>query len=336
MATVRYQDLKFRPWVLGMIAQANEICAEYAAQGYSLTIRQLYYQLVARGIIQNEELAYKRLIDQINKARLAGLLDWDYVVDRTRSLKGLSHWDDPSEIIASAASSYRVDLWANQPNYVEIWVEKEALAAVVERVAQRWDVPYFSCRGYGSQSEVRRAGLRLAQQRNEGKDVHIIHLGDHDPSGIDMTRDIIDRLELFSDAHTVGNKTLTVNRIALNMDQIEEHKPPPNPAKLTDSRVGGYIENYGRQSWELDALNPTIIGGLIEETLSPLIDDDQWGDDLARTEQGQSLLLDVSNNWDKLSDFALSEGLEYLGDPMTVDEMDTGEADDPEDLKWLL
>ena len=261
---------------LSVVERANAICADYAAQGYDLTLRQLYYQFVARGFIPNTQQSYKRLGDIVNRGRLAGLVDWDYIVDRTRNLQALSHWSTPAEIIRDAARGFNLDKWATQPTRVEVWVEKEALAGVVGQAGEREDCAYFSCRGYVSQSELWGAAQRLGGYVEAGQRVVVLHLGDHDPSGIDMTRDIEDRLEKFtmrdylanhredfgdtvmvSDvlramAERVGGSwpstpAIEVRRIALNMDQVEEFDPPPNPAKLTDSRIAGYLERYGRR-----------------------------------------------------------------------------------------
>ncbi len=148
--------------------------------------------------------------------------------------------------------------------------EKDALVGIAERICRKLDVSYFSCRGYTSQSEMWAAGMRLKEYAEErGQTPVIIHLGDHDPSGIDMSRDITDRLELF-----MGG--MEINRIALNMDQVRKYNPPPNPAKITDSRAEGYIKKHGRESWELDALDPKVLTDLIEKTVLSYRDDDEW------------------------------------------------------------
>ena len=124
----------------------------------------------------------------------------------------------------------------------------------------------------------------------------MIHLGDHDPSGIDMTRDIGDRLALF-DAET------TVRRIALNMNQVEAYSPPPNPAKLTDARANGYITRYGNQSWELDALDPTTLDALITSTIDEFRDPEQWETDTAAMEADRELLNEAANRWHEIADY---------------------------------
>lgn len=269
MPKIAYKDVKFRSESLTLIDTANAIISEYDEEGYDLTLRQLYYQLVARGYIENTMNSYKRVGSVINDARLSGLIDWNSVTDRTRNLRRNSHWDSPGEIIRTAVSQYAIDTREDQPNYIEVWVEKEALVEVVAKACRSLDVPYFACRGYVSQSEMWAAAMRFKEKAVEGKEPHIIHLGDHDPSGIDMTRDIVERMELF-EAYT------EVHRIALNLDQITTYNPPPNPAKITDSRCNGYMKMYGNESWELDALNPKAIKDLIQHEISRLTDWDKF------------------------------------------------------------
>lgn len=328
MAKIRYEDWSPQADALDVIAQAETIATEYAAQGYDLTLRQMYYQFVARDLIPNTDRSYKRLGSILNKARMGGLFDWDWMVDRTRNLAGVGSYRTPQRWLNDLARGFDVDHWADQDYYVEVWVEKEALAGVVERAADPWDVPYFSCRGYVSQSELWGAGQRLGDKAREGKEVLVLHLGDHDPSGIDMTRDIVDRLNLFVRQDTVIEEVdearqagvdmdddwrdealdrvlavttrLEVRRIALNMDQVEEYGPPPNPAKLTDSRVAGYIEAHGRQSWELDALDPATLDALIQDNIRGVVDLDAWEvrDEEASIERGR--LAEIARRYEEI------------------------------------
>lgn len=259
-----YVEKDFRQTSLDLIYKINDIIDEYSSQGYSLTLRQVYYQLVARAYIENTERSYKNVGSLINDARLAGLIDWDAIVDRTREVRISSHWNSPSEILESALYSYRKDIRIDQPNYIEVWVEKDALISIVENIAKRLDVPCFSCRGYVSQSEMYAAAQRFIDE-SDRENRYILHLGDHDPSGKDMTRDIEDRMELFG-------AYVEVKRLALNWDQIEQYNPPENPTKLTDTRATGYINEFGYSSWELDALEPRVIEDLIIHEIGELTD----------------------------------------------------------------
>lgn len=290
MPRVCYQDKNFQRKTLAVIAAANAIIDEYAAQGFRLTLRQLYYQFVARDLLPNEQRQYKRLGSIVSDGRLAGLIDWHAIEDRTRNLKSLSHWEDPAEIIDGAADSYAVDKWEDQPCRIEVWIEKEALAGVFQGVCEELDVPFFSCRGYTSQSEMWSAAQRLRIYQREGQDPVVLHFGDHDPSGIDMTRDIRERLELFG-------AYVHVHRLALNRDQVDEHRPPPNPAKVTDSRFEAYLLAHGAQSWELDALEPQVLTDIVRARVENLRDDRLWNLAVAREEQGTELLERAAGRW---------------------------------------
>lgn len=266
MPKIQYKEINFRNKSLELIELVNSVIDEYRQQGYELTLRQAYYQLVARGYIANNERSYKNIGNLINDGRLAGLIDWHAITDRTRFIRCKSHWDKPEDVISSAKYSYCLDKWKDQPNYVEVWVEKDALIDIVSQACSSIDTPHFSCRGYTSQSEMWTAAQRFRNQNNWREGCYIIHLGDHDPSGIDMTRDIQERLEMFG-------ANVKVKRVALTMEQVQTYNPPPNPAKITDSRCGKYIDQYGDESWELDALEPQMLTNLIHNEVTALRDD---------------------------------------------------------------
>jgi hypothetical protein len=268
MPKICYKNFNFRPATISIIRMANEIIAEYAQQGFDLTLRQLYYQFVSRDIIPNTQKDYKNLGSIINDARLAGLIDWETIVDRTRELRSLSHWDGPEDIIKAVSEQFNVDRWAEQSYRPEVWIEKDALVGVFERVCRELDVPLLSCRGYTSQSEMWGASQRLRRWKHNGQKPIIFHFGDHDPSGKDMSRDITDRLEMF----TGGG--LKFERLALNMDQVRQYDPPPNPAKITDSRANAYINEFGNESWELDALEPVVLEALVRSAIEGIVDQD--------------------------------------------------------------
>jgi hypothetical protein len=319
-----YEGTNFKPATLDIIDHANDICAEYAAQGFDLTLRQLYYQFVSRDLLRNKQSEYNRLGNIINDARLAGMLDWDYIVDRGRFVRSLSHWSSPESVIDSAAASFRTDLWRTQPTRVEVWIEKDALSGVIGPACTQLDVPYFACKGYVSQSEMWAAAQRLQRHLDQGQAVTVLHLGDHDPSGIDMTRDIQSRLDLFTRGdqirklvdrapegehtsyvkeHWDPDRRIEVKRIALTMAQIEEYDPPPNPAKVTDSRFADYERIYGDESWELDALDPTTLAALIREHVGDIVDDERMELAVAEETTQRELVTAVSDRWDEVVAF---------------------------------
>jgi hypothetical protein len=303
MPKIKYQDIKLGQKSLDLIDTCNQIIAEYTAQGYILTLRQLYYQTVARGIIPNKQSEYKRIGSIINDGRLAGLIDWSALEDRTRNLESVSHWDSPEQIIRAVANQYAIDKWDTQDIRPEVWVEKEALAGVVDRICTQLDVAHFSCRGYVSQSEMWVAAQRFIKYAKNGQATHIIHLGDHDPSGIDMSRDITERIRMFMARHGYGAKWFDFTRIALNMDQVQQYNPPPNPAKSTDSRFQGYMDEHGDESWELDALEPRVLSDLIRDKVAEIRDDEAYEERKDEEDNQKKQLETVSDHWDAVTEF---------------------------------
>jgi hypothetical protein len=340
VARVQYIEKSFQRTGQYIIYWAERICAENAAQGYSMTLRQLYYQFVAQDLFpddwtftwtgtrwvkdpngtKNATPNYDKLGVILNEARLAGYLDWDYLVDRTRNLEQNPHWSGPQPLLRAAAKQFMVDRWADQDYYLEAWIEKDALVGVLEDACPDLDVPFFSCRGYTSQSEMWSAAQRIGEKINEGKRVRIIHLGDHDPSGVDMSRDIHERISLFvaQDLGLEGPKgrqddigwytgaltdSFEVDRIALNMDQVRQYNPPPNPAKLTDSRAGDYVARYGYESWELDALSVADLVQLVKDAVDGYVDEDRMEEQVEREDEIKGVLSQVAGRYQDVAKF---------------------------------
>lgn len=276
-----------------VIQQARDIIDEYSEQGFTLTLRQLYYQFVARGLRENSDKSYDALGRIIARAREAGMLPWDGIEDRNRDTTIWRIEEDESMALDGVEARFAMDFWSPQDTYVELWVEKDALVAVVERPCDEYRVPFLACKGYLSSSEAWRAGRRFRSALRQGKKAVLIHLGDHDPSGIDMTRDNSDRIDMFARSEGVE-----VRRIALNRDQIDLYKPPPNPTKMTDKRAKKYIAEHGKTSWELDALPPQVIHDLITNEVNKYIDPDIWARTREREEKGRELLAALTDEWD--------------------------------------
>lgn len=282
MAKEAYKEQNFKPQSLRLISIMDGVIREYRDQGYDLTVRQLYYQLVARGYIENTLRSYKNVASLINDAKMAGHLDWDAIVDRTREFITRSHWTSGGQILRASSNQYHEDLWNNQDFRCFVIVEKEALVGVLEDTCKEYDIPLLAARGYPSGTVLREfAKEHLLPSLRGSQGVRILHLGDHDPSGIDMTRDIAERLEIF----TYGQVSyLEVKRIALTMEQVEEINPPENPAKTTDSRFEQYRQAFGDSSWELDALSPAYLNDLLEGEIKQDLDEDLWQERLDRVE----------------------------------------------------
>jgi hypothetical protein len=343
VARTQYESKKISPDRRAVIDQANAICAQYAEQGLVLTLRQLYYQFVARDLVPNEQREYDRLGDICRDARMAGLMDWDYLIDRTRNLMSWKNYKGPQEALKELAEKYHRDFWAPQHQRIEVWVEKDAAIGVVESVCSANHVPYFSCRGYSSMSEMHEAAQRIRWHIEAGNQVTILHIGDHDPSGLDMTRDIQDRLRQFISRDWAGihmgagswtrgeirqsmidhmlekgwevngrtglTAPWSVNRIALNVDQINRYNPPPNPAKTTDARFQRYVDETGlTDSWELDALEPSVMQDLIQDSIDAIRDDSVWADEEYKAALEKQALEGITNWWDEVASFVTQKG----------------------------
>ena len=296
MPKICYVSKRFNRSSSIIIDLANAIIDEYASQGFDLTLRQTYYQFVARGYIANKDSEYKRLGSIISDARLAGLIDWSSIVDRTRNLRSNSHWDDPAGIIESAAQSFAIDKWSDQPYRPEVWIEKDALVGILETACKPLDVPFFSCRGYTSISEMWAAAQRLLGYQDDKQKPVILHLGDHDPSGIDMSRDIQDRLETFG-------VMVEFHRIALNIDQVKRYHAPPNPAKATDARFSDYELQFGAECWELDALDPVTLSTLIQDNIKAIRKGRKWKAREIEEARGREKIAGIAQRWDDVQEF---------------------------------
>lgn len=263
----------------------NGILDEYVKDGFRLTLRQLYYQLVARDIIANEHREYVRLSNILKKGRMAGVVDWDAIEDRIRRpQRPYWAWDIP-DALEDTYKQFRINRQVGQEKTVEIWVEKDALSGVLSRVTSKYHVRLMVNRGYSSVTAMYRASRRF---QREG-DV-ILYFGDHDPSGLDMIRDIKDRLWEFG-------KDVEVIPVALTMEQIKQYNPPPDPAKVLDPRADWYMSRFGHQSWELDALTPKVLMSLAEDALLEHIDEELYLDMVKEEEHLKAQLRSIIDNY---------------------------------------
>lgn len=297
--------IRFGPETGALLVKVGDIIEDYEARGYKMTLRQLYYQLVASGEISNNIQEYNKLKDIVKRGRLGGYIDWESIEDRTRNLEEVQTWDTPEQLVRACRKSFRLDVWAKQDKALEVWIEKDALVGNIEDTCDELRIPYLSCRGYTSISEMWVGARRITQRILDRKQTTLIlHFGDHDPSGIDMTRDIRERLSMFINGNINFSHSTDfvqpVLRVALNMDQIEEFGPPPNPAKLTDSRAADYVETFGPDSWELDALDPDTLNALIRENWEEFVDHDVWNASLAEEETERETLQYVEDNFERI------------------------------------
>lgn len=261
----QFKEVHFRPDSRSLIETCNQIINNYLGQGLRLTLRQLYYQLVTRNIIPNREQAYKGLGNLVSDGRLCGLIDWGAIEDRVRVPRTPNEFTDLKHLVEVALRSYRLPRWEGQDYYVELWVEKDALSGVLAPLANEYHITLMVNRGYSSQSAMYEAAGRFVSESSK-KLCKLLYLGDHDPSGEDMVRDIQDRLNL------MALNQVDVEKIALTMDQVTTYNPPPNPAKMTDSRARNYVAVHGASSWEVDALPPEVLQRLVRVSIEEYLD----------------------------------------------------------------
>lgn len=292
-----YVELKnFRPDTKRLLGTIIAIVTEYQEQGYRMTLRQLYYQLVSRDVIPNKQKEYARLSSLLTDARMMGLIDWDFIEDRIRVPKIHADFADIPELIQAALASYRRDRWSDQNKYVEVWVEKDALSGVLAPVTDEYHVRLLVNRGYSSVTAMHDASKRFKYAENQGKECHLLYLGDHDPSGEDMVRDIRHRLDVFG-------CDVQVEKIALTMEQIQQYNPPPNPAKMSDSRAQAYVAEHGDESWELDALPPNVLDKLLRDNLNRHIDMEKYQAMIALEAKEKEKLEAIADGFDAAGDF---------------------------------
>lgn len=320
MPKIKYENIALRTKAIAFLEVCNKLIESYQRQGYQITLRQLFYRLVAKKLFPADQLytlipgtnKWKRDLEHgtmncqpnydwlgvtLSNGRRAGLIDWEAIVDRTRFLRPPNTWDSPGGIIQACANQFEVDRWKDQTSYVELWFEKDALLSVFERASENKQLPIFSNRGYVSDSSVWEAAQRIIRLTRDGRKSHILHFGDHDPSGLDMTRDVEERLNLFG-------AFPKIHRLALNMDQIEKYSPPPDPAKPQDSRYAQYVEEFGEECWELDALEPDVLVKLVDSKVSRWIDVKKWKAALEREEEGKAELQLVATHWEPCLELA--------------------------------
>ena len=268
--------MPLRKQSLDLIDRCKEIIKDYEIEGYKLTLRQLYYQLVSQNIIENKESSYKSLGKIITKARKKGLLEIDCLEDRSRSINEIVHWSDYQHGIQSLLNQFKLDLWLLQPYRPIVLIEKEALSGVIESLMRKLRVDFIACKGYLSLSFINELYNKITDvfdKKEYSQKVIFFYMGDHDPSGLDMPRYIKESLDQLNG---YNNLYYEFKSLGLNKQQIREYKLAPNPAKQTDSRFKSYKKIHGFKSWELDALNPKVINNIFKKEIENLIDQDKF------------------------------------------------------------
>jgi hypothetical protein len=277
-----------------VLQHALAIAEEYRRGGLSLTVRQMYYQFVARGLLPSGQRVYKRIVKILSDARYDGRFGLDLIEDRTRTMHPGDFTRNDCDHTAAMPQAERWirqmprlllarDRWYGQPVHVSVWVEKEALAGIFEPTCTDLGVSWMACKGNPSVSSLWAWVKSAAQARelmhtrhgclHEEERAVILYFGDHDPTGFVIPRAAEASVARLSRAGGLP-LDVEVKRVALNMDQIQQYDPPPFWAKTTDSRYQGYVDEHGtEEAWELDALDPSVLRDLIEAEVGALFDD---------------------------------------------------------------
>lgn len=311
MAKIKFADYRLSAASLERIDDINEIGQEYLDIGQKITLRQLYYQLVSRDYIPNKQTEYSKLSTLTTKGRMAGLIDWDLIEDRLRKPETPYFVKDIADALEDTLYQYRLNLQVNQPYKVIVIVEKDALSGVLERVTKKYMIPLLVNRGYGSCTVMK---MLYDIFRKDGRPAIILYIGDHDPSGLDMIRDVFSRVSEFQSR---GSISLEIRHIALTKLQIKQYAPPPNPAKLKDPRADKYIAEHGSVSYEVDALRPPVLTQILDDAIRDLLDMDLFNEMLREEERQKYVLSELieqinsSSDEDESSDFNEDEEDEY-------------------------
>lgn len=259
-----------------IIDQAHEILSDV----HPMTVRQVYYQLVSRQVIENTRSRYQAVSDALVDARLEGVIPWEWIEDRLRVPRAVQMWDNLSEFAEVVRQAYRRDVWATQPIYLEVWLEKDALSGIFIDTLSRYGVTLNVGRGYDGWSSIRNAAERFGT----GEDTNILYFGDFDPSGEDMVRSMRDRLA------QLGSKPDIV-KVSLTKKDVLRYNLPPNFTKETDTRRNAFVELHGDVSVELDALPANILRSRLIEEVEKLMDLEALAEVLSQDDQDRDQIV---------------------------------------------
>jgi hypothetical protein len=226
------------------------------------TVRQVFYQASVRGLVDKTEQSYKLICRLLVDMRRDHDLPFDWIADSTRWQRKPSTHSSLAAMLNRSQQTYRRALWDDQDAYVEIWLEKEALAGVLYGTTYDWDVPLMVTKGYPSVSFLYSAAEQIASVE---KPTFIYYFGDHDPSGCDIDRFVEQELRRYAPAADI-----TFERVAVLREQIQQLSLPTRPTKRTDSRA----RNFDGASVEVDAIHPEVLRGICEECITEHVDDE--------------------------------------------------------------
>lgn len=276
-------------WSKAGVAYLNRVIGilNELADYWPLTLRQVYYQLVAGGAIQNNLGEYSKLSRILTKARLDGYVSWEAIEDRTRVFLESGGWTDQGcfveEELEHFLAGYRRDLLQSQAVALEVWVEKDALSRVCHKVAFPLCVPVIVARGFSSISYVHECRKRVESNARDGKQTVILYFGDLDPSGWEMLPAMLETLRI-----EMGlGELVEGKRCALNLEHVEAYGLPLNPDALkpTDTRAKKYMARFGDLAVELDALPPATLESLVRGAIEINLDLSKYEVERQRGEQ---------------------------------------------------
>ena len=213
-----------------------------------MTLRQIYYQLVPLNLFEHNLWSYQALSRKLVEAREKGIIPWEWIEDRLRRPRHVAQWDGLEDFAEKVVGSYKRDVWEGQELYFEFWLEKDALSGIFETLLRPYGITLNVGRGFDSSSSVRETARRFGS----GEDVRLFIFGDHDPSGEDIIRSLRERLAEF-------NCNPEKVKLAILKEDIERYNLPPALAKRTDSRTRRFVERFGDECVELDALSPDVL-----------------------------------------------------------------------------
>lgn len=250
-----------------MSSMLDAITGILAGEDDQITIRHLYYRLVGLNVIPKTEPAYKGLCSHLSKWRRSGQIQWDAFADSTRWHIKPPTFDSLDDALQTTAATYRRNLWANQKAYIEIWVEKDAMASILAKAAEPFGVPVFVARGFASLSSLYNAASTFRGWAEAGKECFIYHFGDYDPSGVAAGESMI---RAFRDDFKVEIKFA---RVAVTREQIRKLKLPTRPVKTSDTRAAKW---KGGECVEIDSMPQAEIRKLVEACITEHIEPRQW------------------------------------------------------------
>jgi len=285
----------------GLVRSILRIVEDYQQQDIIQTLRGYYYDLVSEGLIPNAIEIYKKMGKLISDLRYSGHIDWSAMEDRARKKEMHIEWDNIDDALKTITHIYRLPRWQDQDKYIEFFTEKDTMYPRLAPLTNKYHIPLCINRGYASSSVIYDLSKRVIEKLEDGKEVVILYLGDHDPSGLNMIEDMEKRLtEFLEDGREYIEPNFKIIHVALTKEQIKKYNLPPNPAKMSDTRSKKYIEEHGSISWEVDAMKPQIMRAIVEKEILNHIDVDKYNAWIKKEEKEKQALKEFGEKLSKL------------------------------------